>query len=233
MSQGGLRLDAKPDVRPVEAGDMDVGVTTKQGLDDIVARHLIGGRRHGGDGRIGEMDPQVAQLIVFRPETVTPLGDAVRLVDDQITDRQFLERRQHALGHQTLGRHIEDRHLARGDLPPDGHVVTARLRRVDRGGPNAGQTQRADLVVSSTPTSGETTTVNPPLINAGTWKTQRLARAGRHNRQRVAPVEQAVDHRLLARPEAVEAEHVLQDAPLGVFDAARRRLLLAQDTHCC
>ena len=58
-------------------------------------------------GTSGKRSPQPAQVLVFRPEGRPPLGDAMRLVDDEQRHRQPGQRRQHRIGHQPFRRHVE------------------------------------------------------------------------------------------------------------------------------
>ena len=57
---GGLGPDAEANVRPVESGDENLRIATEQRGDNVVARHLVGGRGHGGEGRVGEVLAQGA-----------------------------------------------------------------------------------------------------------------------------------------------------------------------------
>ncbi len=75
-------------------------------------------------------------------------------------------------------------------------------------------------------TSGETTSVSPPLRPSarapGSTKTSRPRSA---DRQGVVPLEDAGDHLLLARPEVLEAEDRSEDASCGVVRGGALRPL--------
>ena len=197
----------------------DRGVAQAEPLDDLVAHRRRRRRREREHGRAPERLDRRAEPQVLGPEVVAPLGDAVRLVDDEqrrLRDRELVE---HLRLGELLGREEHELERVLGQLGerlvplggPDAGVELRRTarrpraqvldllalerdqRRDDDGG--AGQQQRGDLV------------------------DRRLARAGRHDHERVAAVEHRLDRLALARAERVEAEHLARDAvdPVAVM----------------
>ncbi len=81
--------DRVADIGPVEAGDVDRGVAEPEPRTHVVARLGVGRRRAGHDGYAGEEAAQLPQLHVLGAEVVTPLADAVRLVDGEQGDARF------------------------------------------------------------------------------------------------------------------------------------------------
>ena len=74
-------------VRTMKAGDVLVRIAKLELLDDVVAYALGGAGGKGGDGNLGKIFAQQAQLAVLGTEFVSPLGDAVRLIDREQRQR--------------------------------------------------------------------------------------------------------------------------------------------------
>ena len=141
-----LHLDRQLDIRPVEAEHHRFGIAVEQTGDDIVAGHGIGRGGQRRDRYAGEGMTKLGQLFVFRAERRSPLRNAMGFVDGEQADIELCDRREHAFGHQTFRRHVEQPGLARRRAAPGRHVVFARPRRVDGIRCHAGQFQRRDLV---------------------------------------------------------------------------------------
>jgi hypothetical protein len=118
-------------------------------------------------------------------------------------------------GHQALGGHVEQARVAGGGAPPGVDIVLARLGRVDAIGGYAGEAQCLHLVLHERDKRRDDDR-QAALHECGHLEAERLARAGRHDRQHVAAREQRVDHGQLARAEVVVAEDVLEDLALAV-----------------
>ena len=121
-----LVLHQVPDSRSIETGDKAAGVTQAQPVDNVCARMGLGGGGQGHDGNVGEPAAEVAELSIFRPEIMAPLGNAVRLIDGEqgnLTDQQTV---QEILAHQPLRRDVEQLQPALMKLPQD---RPGRLRR--------------------------------------------------------------------------------------------------------
>ncbi len=95
----------------------------------------------------GNSSFSLRQLLVFRPEARPPLGDAMRLVHHEQLGIEPMQRRQHVLVHQPLGREIEQLGLARRRLAPFGDLLVAPHAGMDRGRLDAVRAQPGDLVV--------------------------------------------------------------------------------------
>ena len=105
------------DVGPVEAGDEHRRLGEPEPQAHVVARLRVGGGRAGDDGRAGEEASEAAELYVLGAEVVTPLADAVRLVDGEERDRpavraEALQAREETLCHERLRRDVEQVELA-------------------------------------------------------------------------------------------------------------------------
>ena len=80
-----------PQVAPIEAGDVLVRIAQPELIDNIVTHPPGGACGKSCDGAVRKMEPQAAQLSVFRSKLVAPLRDAVRLVNSEKRDRDALE----------------------------------------------------------------------------------------------------------------------------------------------
>ena len=142
------------------------------------------------------------------------MRDAVRLVDRNQADADALQRADHALGHQALGGHVEDAHLAGGHTLPDGDIVLAAGGGVDGLRCNAGKFECCDLILHQRDQRRDHDR-QPALAQCRDLIGQRLAGARGHDRKHMAPIEQAVDDPFLAGAEAVEPEDFLEDGMFG------------------
>ena len=101
----------------VERAAQHQGVRAAELLGDVGRDPLVGGRG-GGEHRdaVGQVGEQGADAAVVGPEVVAPVGDAVRLVDDQ-QPGGARRGRQHLVAEvgvvEPLGRHQHDVDLAR------------------------------------------------------------------------------------------------------------------------
>ena len=208
-----LERHREPDVGPVEAVDECLGVAAEQPLHDLAPGRGVRGGGEGGQRRFREQRTQPLQLRVFGPERRTPLGDAVGLVDHEQSHRQARERRDHAFGHEPFGREIEQLGFAARDPVPGGDVLGALAPGIDGLRAHPGEPERGDLVLHQRHQrrdhDGE-----PAQHQGRDLEAERLARAGGHDRERVAARQNRVHHRLLAGPEGLEAEDLAQDPVL-------------------
>ncbi len=219
LRRGILLLDdGVSDVGPVEAADELARVLQLQPFQDVLARDRIGGggqchARHRGISLV-----QHRECAVFRAEVVTPLADAMRLVDGEQAELaalvQRIELRQEARRRDALRRRVQQRQLAAHEPLLDGRGLAAGLRRVQELGVHARFVQRADLVVHQRDQgrhhdrdamSGALSGDRRNLI------AQRLAAAGGHQHQRVAAADHVIDDRGLRAAKLLVAEDVVED----------------------
>ena len=206
----GLVRDAEAQVRPVEAVDDDAAVASEQLLRDVRARRLVGGRGEGGDVRRREQFLQPGQLLIFRPEARAPFGDAMRLVHHEQMGVEPVQRAQHVLVHQPLGREIEQLGLARRRLAPFRDLLVPPHAGVDRGRLDAIGAQAGDLIVHQR-LQRRNDDGRPLQQQCRDLVAQRLARPGRHHRQHALAAEDEIDDLLLPGAEGCVAEDVVED----------------------
>ena len=99
------------DVRPVEAGGHPQRVAQRQAAHHV-ARHLRSGRGGGRHDRGRAEHPRgVREPEVVRPEVVTPLGHAVRLVHHEQAHVDGAHPVEEAHGREALRRHVQQPQL--------------------------------------------------------------------------------------------------------------------------
>ena len=79
----GARNDAVAQIRPVEIADQDERLAQPQLAADVGAHVLRRGGREGMNRRAGKKLAQLAELAVFGTEVMSPVADAMRLVDGE------------------------------------------------------------------------------------------------------------------------------------------------------
>ena len=202
------------EVRPVKARDQHVRLVEAQQADDVLA-HL--GRGRGGEGRDDGTPGQGADagryLEVAGSEILAPVGDAVRLVHGDERDLGPAERIGKGGALQPLGRYVEQA----VDIPAQAAEHLAVLLRaqaaVEAGGGDARAAQGVHLVLHQRDERGDHQR-QPRQQHGRELIAQRLAPAGGHDAETVAPGEYVVHQPLLTRAEAAEAEVAAQDIQL-------------------
>ena len=131
VDEVGPALHAIDQVRPVERADENFGRLEAKLADDVLADVRRGGGRVGMDGDVGKHLLEPPQLAVFGAEIVSPFADAVGFVDGDERDRRLLQEFERAVGHQPLGRQIEQLEPAGanfiGDVPLLGRGASVLL----------------------------------------------------------------------------------------------------------
>src|SRR5438067_707422 len=127
-----LRLEAKVQIRPVEAV-RDGPRWFREELRDDVAP----GGRVGGGGERDHLQPaerlaQAGERPVFGPEIMTPLRDAMRLVDGQPLDAGRLETFDEGRVGEPLGRNVEEAERPVFEEPPGLVGFLLVVRRIQR-----------------------------------------------------------------------------------------------------
>jgi hypothetical protein len=178
---------------------------------------LVGGGRQRQPRHAREALVQRRQAQVFLAEVVSPLADAMRLVDGEQAQPaalvQRLQHRQEARRQDALGCGVDQRQPARQQFALDAAGLVAVERAVQEGGVNAQFVQRADLVVHQRNQRRHHHRDAPAELLAHDGRhlvAQALATAGGHQHQRVAAGDHVVDDGRLLAAEGRVAEHVLQ-----------------------
>jgi hypothetical protein len=217
--------DRVADIGPVEARRKHPCVVEPEPLDDVFARHRVGGggqrdARHTG---IEFGDPR--EVAVLGPEVMAPLADAMRLVDRKERNLDAREHLLEARHHQPLGRHVNEVEFTAQQLPAHRGRILGAERRVERGSPHAGLLQRLDLVVHQRDQRRNDDT-HPRPADRRDLVAGRFSRAGRKQHHRVAALGDVADHRLLLAAEARVPEHLVQH--VGRIACRERQARLCQ-----
>ena len=209
-----LRLGAYlvVEVRTIERAAELLGVGDAEVLLDV-GPHLVGGRGgQGDDGRFANLVCQGPYVAVLGTEVVTPLRDAVCLVDGIEGNLRLGQETDVLLLGQRFGRHVEQLRAALHDVVF--HGVDLRLRK------RGVQVVRYAVVVQELAYGIHLVLHerNQRRHNNGCaladecrqLVAERLAAAGRHKYKCVLPVKQVADDGFLIALERVEAEVMLE-----------------------
>ncbi len=195
-------LDRKREVGPVEARHDAQGVLEAKGALDVLA-HLAGGgcgERHDGAAGL-ELVDELANALVAGTKVVAPLRDAVGLVDGEQAGRLLVRQVEKGGVVEALGRHIEQRELARPRLVENLEAVGRGERAVEAGRGDAQLTQGADLVAHERD-EGRHHDGEAAEGQGGHLVADRLACRGGHDGHDVLPGKGGVDDLLLVRAKA-------------------------------
>ena len=194
--------------------------------DDLLARALVGRGRERDARHVRKALGEHLELAILGAEVVSPLRDAVRLVDGEQRQLGAGQQRQRAILQQPLGRDVEDVETTGGDAVLERRLLAIVERRVEKGGLDAGLRQRLDLILHERDQRRDDD-AGAGAHERGDLVAQRLAAAGRHQRQRVATGDHRRDDVRLVRAEVAKAEYVGQNLPRtiegagGIHDLAR------------
>jgi hypothetical protein len=220
-----LALDAdhvEGHVRPIEARADRHRLVQLQASGDLLcdARRRRGRRGHhrraAADGAAQRRD-RVVQAQVVGAEVVAPLGNAVRLVDDEQRDLALCERRAKGPGREALGRGEDELRVAGGDLRECLLVVPVLHPRREHRRAHAGLLQAPPLVGHQRDQRADDDD-EPDAGERGELIAQRLAAAGRHHDEAVLAGERCSDSLALAGAKRVQAE-----APQQLLRRGRHR----------
>ncbi len=198
-------------VRAVEARHHHLGRAHLQGAQDVLADAGGGRRGQGEHGRAPEVPHGAWQEQVVGAEVVAPLRDAVGLVNDEEAYASPPQREDELQRSEPLGGDVEHLHLSRANPPLHLPALLRREPRVQgRGVRDRALKQRVHLVLHQRD-QGRYDHGQALLHERGHLVAQALPAARRHHGQGVPAIENGPDRLLLAGPERVEAEDLLED----------------------
>ena len=207
-----LGADLIVEVRPVERRFEDRGVGHAQVLLNIQL-HLGRGRGREGDQRRGaDLVDDRADAAVLGPEVVSPLRDAVRLVDGVERHLYLMQERHVVLLGERLGGEIEQFGLPGEHVGADlrhGGLVERRIEEMRDSRLSRECAHRVDLVLHQ----GDQRRDNdgdPVHQERRQLIAQRLAAARRHQHEGIIAFQHVADHRFLVPFERRKAEVLLQ-----------------------
>ena len=217
-------LDVVAQVRAHHARVDDVERASER-LPDV-ARRLR--RRRGGhpeQRRFAQRLETAPDEEVVGAEVVAPHAHAVHLVHDDETDADVGQEIDEARLPQALGRRVDEALVSGGHAGESRGRLLRRERGVDeRRGRRDLRRELVDLVLHERDQRRE----DERRLGAqhrGELVRERLARAGRHERERVAACDRGAHDVLLPGPEGVEAEELAQRGEeIGQAREYRRRL---------
>ena len=214
----GAGRDCVADVRTVEAGDDHAVGGDAELVQDVGARHLVGGGGQRDPRDAFEQVAERAQLAIFGPEIVAPLADAMCFVDRDQRQGDVIEPLLETLHRRAFGRDVEQVDLTRLQRLHRRALLARVLGRRESGSADAVGGEAPDLVVHQRD-EGRNDEPGPGPRERRHLIAQRLARARRHERQHVTAGADIADDPLLLPAKGGEAEDVVED----LLGRARRR----------
>ena len=206
-------------VGTVKAGRQHDRLTQPQQPDDIRLDVLGRGRRKRADDRTHRQTvDKPGDIQIARTKILSPLRHAMRLVDRDQRDRQRPADLDEPLADKPLRRDIDDlvdavRHIVERLV-----VLSIGKRAVEICRANAGGRQRVDLILHQRDQRRDDQR-DPVKQKPGHLIANRLSGAGRHDRQRVAPVEDTVNNLLLSRAKPLVAVIPLENMIFFCLDS--------------
>ena len=211
--------DPVADVGAVEAGDEGLGILQGQPVDDLAAGEIVGGGGERNTRHRRELVCQPAQTDVLGPKVVSPLRDAVRLVNGDQCQLTAMQQRQTSLGQQTLRGHVQQLQFPLAQLTLDVGCLGCRQRGIEVGRCHTQLAQRRHLVLHQR-NQRRNDNAHALAHQCRNLIAQRLAAPGGHQHQRVAATGHVFDDVVLQPPERRVAEHLVQDV-FGVHPVFR------------
>src|SRR5690606_16314081 len=111
-----LPRDCVGDVRPVETRRENARLIKLQAMDQIAPRLRVRRRRQRKARNAGKLFLERCKLQIFRPKVMSPLADAMRLVNRDERQRNAREKLREAVARQPLRRDIEKIKTARREI---------------------------------------------------------------------------------------------------------------------
>ena len=131
----------------MKTGNVLVRIAQLKLVKNVVTHAPGGAGGKSGDGTIGKMHSQPAQLPVFRAKFMAPLRDAVRFINGEESDRDPLQPVNGIRPRQPFRRKIEQTIFALGCLAYDLGLLLAGQRTVQHRGGNSHLRQLRCLVL--------------------------------------------------------------------------------------
>ena len=211
----GFRLYPVPDVGPVEAADETLRAVQFQPLQDVPARHGIGGRRQCQSRHPGEAFAEHVQPQVVLAEIVPPLGDAVSLVNGDQRQVQPAQELEGLVLQQPFRRQVQEIQATSRRGIHDTSLLGVGERRIEKPGTDAELTQGRHLVLHERD-EGRNDQPQAGADQRGYLVAQRLAAARGHEHQRIPAGKDSGDDIFLAATETGVTVDIAQQFP-GAF----------------
>ena len=197
-------------VGTVVAGGEQACLAEVQPVGDVAPGRLVGGRGQRHQRRVGKALLEDAERLIVAAKIMTPLRDAMRLVDREQRDPAAPQQVEAMRHHQPLGRHVEQVELPVAGGALDRPGFARRQSGIERRGADPGLAQRVDLVLHQCDQRRDDDAESGPQ-QRGELVAQRFAAAGRHQHDRIAAGRDVLDDLLLLAAEAGIAEDAAQN----------------------
>ncbi len=202
--------DGIANIRPVEARYEDLCVFKREAQNDFSAGLRIGSGGKCDTRHLREALVQDGEFKIFRPKVVPPLRDAVRLVYCKQCNSRACEQIEAARRCQPFGGDVQQIEITVDQRPFDLACRPGIQRRIEKRCAYAELRQCRDLVLHQGDQRRDNNACALPQ-QCRHLVTQRLAAAGRHQHQRVAPSRNVPDDLRLRISKISMAEYFAQN----------------------
>ena len=197
------------EVRTLESALYQKLLTEAQAGHDVVGDGRGGCGRNGNHGGIDAV-AELSDVEVVRAEVIAPLGDAVRLIDDDVGEVHVPEVLPEEARGETLGGYVEELVVAVGGVVEGEIDVAFRHAGIDGYGADAPVAQVLDLVLHQGYERGDDKG-KPRLHHGRNLKADGFAAAGWEDCEHVTAFHRRLHNFLLLGAEAVVAPIFLQN----------------------
>ena len=218
----GRAHDQVGEVRPVKAGRHLHRVAQAEADQHIPGDPRRRRRRAGEQLARAERARGGRQLEVVGAEVVPPLGDAVRLIDDEHADVGPLKRLDEAGAREALRRDVEQAYLAPAHPRERLAVLGLPLLAVDQHRAPSGSALEPGNLVGHQRHQRRDDDRQVIAQQRRQLVAQRLAGTGRHHHQHIAPAKRSLYRLLLPRAEGSEAEVLVESVERREHRSHRR-----------
>ena len=197
-------------IRTVKAGDKFGRIVQVQIMLDVGARGRIGGSGQGDARDVRIAFGKHAELLIFGAEIVSPLADAMRLINGKQADGLLVEKTQKAVGNQAFRRDIKQFQTALGKFVGNLARLICRRAAVDCRRFNPGHMQAGHLVVHQR-NQRRYDNRHAFAHQRRNLVTQRLAPTRRHQHHQTLAAGQSIDDSLLLATKFGITEYFVQN----------------------
>ncbi len=198
------RQHAVGQVGPVEVADEHRRRAQAELVDDVLAHALRGRGRIRMNGCVGKQGTQLVELAIFRAKIMSPVADAVGLINGEGADADLPQQRLEGGHDEAFGRDEQQANLAVAHFHFGAEALVAGLGAVNHGRGDAVGAQAVDLVFHQRNERRDDDGCFLAM-HRGSLVAERLAATGGQDDERIAAIEDGTHGLLLQGAQRAEA----------------------------
>ena len=170
----GFRAHGEKEIGPVEGAYEDLRLAHEKPGDDLGAGRRVRGRRDGDRLDAVQRLGDLAQPQIFGTEIVSPLRDAMRLVDGEKVDRSAAQFVEHVVAQEPFGRDVEEPQRPIAQALGDPAALSGVGRGIEARRLDAELPELRHLVAHQARSAARRRRVRRSRTMAGSWKQRDL-----------------------------------------------------------